>query len=429
MIISHLVVDYFNTNCYVSVMIQRTITPNLLDALKDSPVVLLNGARQVGKSTLVEWLSSHGHTARYVTLDDAVVLSAVHNNPEGFLAGYQEPLIIDEVQRAPEIFLALKASIDKKRRAGQFLLTGSANVLLIPKLSESLAGRMEILSLYPCSQSEIEETKGSFAEDIFAEKIPRYSVKNINRPPLNERMIKGGYFEALQRNDPARRNSWFSSYVTTILQRDIRDLTHIEGLTALPRLLALLASRSGALLNFAELSNSSNIPQTTLKRYMTLLETTFLVRLVTPWSKNLSKRLIKTPKLYLTDTGLMLYLLGADEQRLRSDGEIMGKAVESFVLNELLKLISWSKTKPQIYHFRTQAGQEIDFLLERRDGSIVCIEVKSSQKVDAASFKTMKMLEAEMKKKFLRGIVLYDGNEVVPFEKNLYAVPIQVLWA
>lgn len=161
---------------------------------------------------------------------------------------------------------------------------------------------------------------------------------------------------------------------------------------------------------------------------MTLLETTFLVRLVTPWSKNLSKRLIKTPKLYLTDTGLMLYLLGADEQRLRSDGEILGKAVESFVLNELLKQISWSKTQPQIHHFRTQTGQEIDFLLERRDGSIVCIEVKSGQKVDAASFKTMKMLEAEMKRKFLRGIVLYDGNEVIPFDKNLYAVPIQALW-
>jgi predicted AAA+ superfamily ATPase len=409
-------------------MIQRTITPNVLDALKDSPVVLLNGARQVGKSTLVEWLSSHGHTARYVTLDDAVVLSAVHNNPEGFLAGYQEPLIIDEVQRAPEIFLALKASVDKKKRAGQFLLTGSANVLLIPKLSESLAGRMEILSLYPFSQSELEETKGSFVEDIFAEKMPKYSVKNITRHLLRDRMIKGGYFEAVQRNDPARRNSWFSSYVTTILQRDIRDLMHIEGLTALPRLLALLASRSGSLLNFAELSNSSTIPQTTLKRYMTLLETTFLVRLVTPWSKNLSKRLIKTPKLYLTDTGLMLYLLGADDQRLRSDGEIMGKAVESFVLNELLKLISWCKTQTQIHHFRTHTGQEIDFLLERRDGSIVCIEVKSGQKVDASSFKTMKMLEAEMKKKFLRGIVLYDGNEVIPFEKNLYAVPIQALW-
>jgi uncharacterized protein len=409
-------------------MIQRSITPLLLNALKDSPVVLLNGARQVGKSTLVEWLASNGHTARYVTLDDAVILSAAHNNPEGFLAGYNEHLIIDEIQRAPELFLALKASIDKKRKAGQFLLTGSANVLLIPKLSESLAGRMEILSLYPFSQSEIGSTEGLFIDELFDGKINKFAMKNSKQLHLIERMMKGGYYEALQRDDPARRNAWFSSYITTILQRDVRDLAHIEGLTALPRLLALLASRSATLLNFAELSNSIKIPQTTLKRYIALLETTFLLRLVPAWSRNLSKRLIKTPKLYLTDTGLMLYLLGADEQRLKSDGDILGKAVETFVLNELSKLASWSKTQPQVHHFRTQTGLEIDFLLERRDGSIVCIEVKSGQKVDASSFKTMKMLEVEMKKKFLRGIVLYDGNEVVPFEKNLFAVPIQALW-
>ncbi len=410
-------------------MIPRSITQNLLDALNDSPVVLLNGARQVGKSTLVEWLSSHGHSARYTTLDDAIVLSAVLNNPEGFLAGYDEPLIIDEIQRATELFMALKASVDKKRKAGRFLLTGSANVLLLPKLSESLAGRMEILSLYPFSQSELEKTKGSFVDDVFAEKLPKKSQKSITQLNLIDRMMNGGYYEALQRENTVRRNGWFSSYIATILQRDIRDLTHIEGLTALPRLLALLASRSGSLLNFSELSNSSKIPQTTLKRYMTLLETTFLVRLVPSWSKNLSKRLIKTPKLYLTDTGLISYLVGADEKRIKSDGELRGKVVESFVLNELIKLISWSKTQPQLYHFRTQTGQEIDFLLERRDGSMVCIEVKSGQKFDSTSFKTMKILADELKKKFIRGIVLYNGNEVIPFDKNLFAVPIQALWA
>jgi predicted AAA+ superfamily ATPase len=410
-------------------MIQRSITPLLQAALKDSPVVLLNGARQVGKSTLVEWLSSNGHSARYVTLDDAVVLSAAHNSPEGFLAGYNEPLVIDEIQRAPELFLALKASIDKKRKAGQFLLTGSANVLLIPKLSESLAGRMEILSLYPFSQSEIGNTEGLFIDELFDGKIIKYTSKNNKQVHLIERMMKGGYYEAFQREDSTRRNAWFSSYITTILQRDVRDLAHIEGLTALPRLLALLASRSATLLNFAELSNSIKIPQTTLKRYCALLETTFLSQLIPSWSRNLSKRLIKTPKLYLTDTGLMLYLLGADEQRLKADGDIFGKAVESFVLNELLKLATWSKTQPRIYHFRTQTGMEIDFLLERRDGSIVCLEVKSGQKVDASAFKTMKILAGELKKKFLRGIVLYDGNEVIPFEKNLFAVPMQALWA
>ena len=421
-------VDFINANRYVWTMIARSITPFLLDALKDSPVVLLNGARQVGKSTLVEWLASNGHPARYITLDDAVVLSAVHNNPEAFLAGYNEPLIIDEIQRAPDLFLALKASVDKKKAAGRFLVTGSANVLLIPKLSESLAGRIEILSLYPFSQSELGATPGSFIDDLFGGGKLNHRLKENKPPQLVERMMRGGYYEAVQRDEPARRNAWFSSYITTILQRDVRDLAHIDGLIALPRLLALLASRSASLLNFAELSNSIKIPQTTLKRYMALLETTFLVRLVPAWSRNLGKRLIKTPKIYLADTGLMLYLLGADEQRLKSDGEIRGKAVESFVINELLKLVSWSTTQPHIHHFRTQSGLEIDFLLERRDGSIVCIEVKSGQKVDASSFKTMKLLADEMKKKFLRGIVLYDGDEVIPFEKNLFAVPMKALW-
>jgi predicted AAA+ superfamily ATPase len=410
-------------------MIQRSITPLLLDALKDSPIVLLGGARQVGKSTLVEWLASNGHPAQYVTLDDAIVLSAAHNNPEGFLAGYTEPLIIDEIQRAPEIFPALKVSVDKKRKAGQFLLTGSANVLLIPKLSESLAGRMEILSLYSFSQSELENATGSFIDALFDGSILKYRAKNDRQIHLIERMMKGGYYEALQRGDPGRRNAWFSSYITTILQRDVRDLAHIEGLTALPRLLALLASRSATLLNFAELSNSIQIPQTTLKRYTALLEATFLIRQVPSWSRNLSKRLIKTPKLYLTDTGLLLYLLGADERRIKSDGEMLGKAAESFVLHELLKLASWSRTQPHIYHFRTQSGLEIDFLLERRDGGIIGIEVKSGQKVDASSFKTLKLLANETKKKFLRGIVLYDGNAIIPFEKNLFAVPLQALWA
>jgi hypothetical protein len=301
--------------------------------------------------------------------------------------------------------------------------------MLLPKLSESLAGRMEILSLLPFSQSELEGTKGSFVDDVFNMKYLGRSVGGKKQSRLMERILKGGYHEAIQRNSVDRRNAWFSSYITTILQRDVRDLAQINGLTELPRLLALLATRSSSLLNFAELSVSSAIPQTTLKRYMTLLEMTFMIRLVRPWSTNFSKRLVKTPKLYLADTGLMAYLLGSDEHRFKSEGEPFGKAVETFVLNELVKLISWSRTQPQLYHFRTHAGQEVDFILEQRDGRVVCIEVKSSQKVDADSFKAMKLFADEMKKKFVRGIVLYDGNEVIPFAKNMVAVPIQTLWA
>jgi hypothetical protein len=409
-------------------MVKRSITPTLLKALSDSPVVLLSGARQVGKSTLANWISENGRPAHYLTLDDAAVLSAIHLDPGGFLSAYEKPLIIDEVQRAPELFRAIKQDVDKKRRAGRYLLTGSANVLLLPRLSESLAGRMETLSLHPFSQSELEETEGSFVDSAFTSRFPLLSVRSSTQADTLQRILKGGFPEAQERPTLDRRNAWFGSYVSTILQRDIRDLANIEGLTTLPDLLSLLAARSGALLNFAELSNSSNIPQTTLKRYLVLLETTFLVHRIQPWSSNLSKRLIKTPKIYLADTGLLTYLVGADEKRLKTDGSLFGKIMETFVLNELVKLNTWSKTISRIYHYRTQLGKEIDFLLERNDGSIVAIEVKSASTVDSSSFAEMISLSRDLKKRFVRGIVFYAGNDTVPFGKNLLALPIQSLW-
>ena len=410
-------------------MIKRPITPLMLKALGDSPVVLLNGARQVGKSTLVNWIAENDHPAHYVTLDDATILSAIHADPAGFLSGYDKPLIIDEIQRAPRLFQAIKQKVDNKRGPGQFLLTGSTNVLLLPKLSESLAGRMEILSLQPFSQSELENTAGSFIDATFASRQFSLSLKSGTQADVLLRLVKGGFPEARQRPAVDRRNAWFGSYVTTILQRDIRDLANIEGLNSLPNLLSLLAARSGSLLNFAELSNSSNLPQTTLRRYMVLLESTFLVQQIPPWSGNLSKRLVKTPKIYLTDTGLMTYLLGADGKRIKTDGSLLGKAMETFVLTELMKLDTWSKTTARIYHYRTHLGKEIDFLLERNDGSIVAIEVKSGSTVDSSACAPMSALAHDLKKKFVRGIVFYTGTEMIPFGNDLLALPIQSLWA
>jgi predicted AAA+ superfamily ATPase len=409
-------------------MVNRSITNALLQALGDSPVVLLNGARQVGKSTLVKWLSGSEHPAHYLTLDDAAILSAIQLDPAGFLSGHDTPLIIDEVQRAPDLFRAIKQDVDKKRRSGQYLLTGSANVLLLPKISESLAGRMEILTLHPFAQSELEGAGSSLIDAAFAPRPPHFSPKSAGLADIMRRILTGGFPEVQQRTALERRNAWFGSYVTTILQRDIRDLANIEGLTVLPHLLSLLAARSGSLLNLAELSNSSGIPQTTLKRYLVLLETTFLIQRIPSWSGNLGKRLIKTPKLYLTDTGAMTYLVGADETRLKTDRSLLGKAMETFVLNELVKLNSWSKARARIYHYRTHLGNEVDFLLERSDGAIVAIEVKSSSTVDSSSFATMISLSHDLKKQFLLGIVLYTGKEVIHFGSNLVALPLESLW-
>ncbi len=406
----------------------RNITPKLLDALHESPVTLLVGARQTGKSTLAEWIAREHHKALYITLDDATMLAAVKNDPSGFLHGFEENLIIDEVQRAPELFLAIKSVVDRKRTPGRFLLTGSANVLFLPKVAESLAGRMEIIKLFPFSESEIDSQKGSFLDRVFEKRIRPAASYNGKAKDIQERMIRGGFPEATQRTRSERRAAWFESYITAILQRDIRDISNVEGLTALPRLLSLIASRSSTLLNYAELSNSSGIPQTTLKRYMALFDATFLVQLLPAWSSNFSKRLIKAPKVFVTDTGLTAHLLGIDIKRLSTDHVLLGKMLECYVFSELAKHQSWSKDNYKLYHFRTAGGEEVDFLIERADGSVVGIEVKSGSTVDAGTFKNLRSLANEKGKDFVRGVVFYTGEEYVPFEAKLIALPIHSLW-
>jgi len=428
LIIIHLVVDYQPSMCYIAAVIPRHITPFLLDALKDSPVVLLTGARQSGKSTLVKWVVQKERPARYLTLDNAGVLAAARHDPSGFLAGLDGPVALDEVQRVPELFLAIKAAVDENRTPGRFLLTGSANVLLVPRISESMAGRMEILTLWPFSQSELASNPCSFIDAVFAPKLPQFKLTAEPQSDLLQRIVLGGFPEVQTRSTSGRRDSWFSSYITTILQRDIRELANIEGLTALPRLLALLAARAGALLNYAELSNSAAIAQTTLKRYMTLLETTFLIQLLPAWSGNLSKRLIKTPKLFLTDTGLMAHLMGADRERLAADVALCGRLLENFILMELVKQATWSRTEPRLYHLRTQTGQEVDLVLERADGALVGIEVKRGASPGPGDFKALRVMAEVLQGRFVRGIVLYQGNEIVPFDRNLVALPVTALW-
>jgi len=408
-------------------MIQRKIKSKLLEALTDSPVVLIHGARQTGKSTLVKHIAENDYPAKYLTFDDAGILSAAQNNPHDFISGYSDNLVIDEVQRVPEIFLAIKSFVDKKRKAGKFILTGSANVLLLPKVSESLAGRMEILNLFPFSQSEISSANINFIDKLFGNDL---KLNNILRKKndLANKVLTGGFPEMLTRKDRTRQNAWFKSYITTILHRDVRDIANIEKLSELPKLLSLFASRAGTLLNFAELSRSSAIPQTTLKRYVGLLEAIFMIHILPAWSGNLSKRLIKTPKLYLNDTGLLSHLVGFEPDKILSDALSWGRLLENFVLMELMKQASWSKFNLSLYHFRSASGQEVDFVVERSDGKLIAIEVKATSKISSADFKQVKTFANETGKKFLKGIVFYTGREAIPFAKNLFALPVDLLW-
>lgn len=409
-------------------MFARNLAPEIEISFRDTPVVFLNGARQTGKSTLARELFVEGKRTQYLTLDDAPVLAAARDDPSGFVAGLDGPVVLDEVQRAPDLFLAIKAAVDRSRKPGAFLLTGSADIMLLPKVADSLAGRMEIFTLWPLSQGEMAGVKENFLDSLFL-KTRRPPVRyEEDRRAIFARVLRGSYPVVQQRESEARRRAWFESYTTTILQRDIRDISEIEDLTMLPRLLALLASRACGLLNFADLSRSIAIPQTTLKRYFTLLETTFLVRLLAPWSVNLGKRLVKAPKLYLNDTGLMTYLLGLDQSRLAIDSAMAGPLLENFVIMELLKQISWSKARVKIFHFRTHTGEEVDIILENAAGEIVGVEVKATASVGSSDFRGLRALAEAAGSRFRRGIVLYTGAETVPFGKNLHAVPIPSLW-
>ncbi len=388
--------------------------------------MLLHGARQVGKSTLAQEIASGPHQAHYLTLDDAAVLAAAKSDPAGFISGLEGSVVIDEVQRAPELFLPIKAAVDRDRRPGRFLLTGSANVLFLPRLSESLAGRMEILALWPLSQGEIGGAVEDFIDRTFAPTFRLPSV-SADRDELVRRILRGGFPEAVLRASP-RRSAWFRSYVTTILQRTVRDLADIERIHEIPRLLSVLAARTGTLLNTADLSRTLGIPQTTLQRYLALLQTTFLVHLVPAWTARMRKRLLKSPKILLVDTGLAAHLVGTDNRGLMRNVELWGAFVETFAAGELVRQAGWSKTQVLLYHFRTSKGEEVDIVLEAPSGRLVGVEVKATISVNAEDFRGLRILSAAAGRRFLRGILLYLGDQAVSFGDNLYAIPISSLW-
>lgn len=408
-------------------MYERHITRNLLDALADRPVVVLHGARQVGKSWLVQQVASGPHPADYFTLDDPAVLTAATSDPAGFIQSFQGSSVIDEVQRAPQLFIAIKASVDRNRQAGRFLLTGSANILLIPKLSESLAGRIEILTLWPLSQGEIEGVHESFIDAAFADDALTLKRAPVDRDEIIGRILAGGYPEGLTLS-PTRRARWFASYITSILQRDVRELAQrIERLSELPRLLTALAGRTATLLNAAELSRASGIPERTLLRYLALLEATFLVVRVPAWTANLRKRLLKTPKITMVDTGLATYLQNVDARRLRAEPTLLGPLLETFVITELLKQQTWSTVQPEVSHFRSAHGEEVDVVLDAR-GRLIGIEVKAAVSVSADDFRGLRAMAAATGRRFHRGILLYLGDAAVSVGPQLYALPLSTLW-
>ncbi len=399
-----------------------------LAALQDTPVVFLQGPRQAGKTTLTEQLRAQGYEAGYVTLDDAVTLKAALDDPDGFVAGLPPQVVLDEVQRAPELFRTIKASVDRRRKPGRFLLTGSAQALVLPKASESLAGRMEVLTLWPFSQGEIEGREEGFIDACFAPEFQARKLKAEGWPALAARIARGGFPEVVARVSDARRRAWFEAYVKTLLERDVRELANVAGLRDLPVLLRLAAARAMGLLNFADLARDAVMPTTTLARYWAMFEATFLLQSLRPWSANLGKRLVKAPKVAFGDSGLLCHLLGLDAARLQGNDLMAGAALESFVAGELTRQCGWSETRPALFHFRTHGQQEVDFVLEDARGRLVGIEVKKTASPGGSDFKGLRHLQEATGKRFVRGVLLYTGTESVAFGRELYALPVSALW-
>lgn len=405
-------------------MFERFVERRVQEALSDTPVVLTVGPRRAGKTTLVRKMGDAGRT--YITLDDQTALDAAQSDPAGFIRGLDKA-IIDEIQRAPDLLLAIKKTIDEDYRPGRFLLTGSANVLTLPRVADSLAGRMETLRLLPLAVAEIEGRTPVFLERLFEGKL-RSQKDAIVGDDLVQLVLRGGFPEAISRDSERRRQDWARSYITSILTRDLRDIAEVEKLTELPKFVRLLAEHSGQLVNYSQLAAGINVNHRTSQRYVGLLEQVFLIATVQPWFTNALKRMVKTPKLHFLDSGLLATARGLTFDRVKADRGTFGSLLETFVFSEVLKLMTASDLRVTPHHFRDRDMREVDIVLERDDGMIAGIEVKASATVKAGDFSGLRALAEACGDRFAFGAVLYDNTDVVPFGDRLAAAPLSSLW-
>ena len=406
--------------------VERALAPTVIDAMGEARVVALLGPRQSGKTTLVRALASGSLAADYLTLDDEPVRSLALGDPAGFAAGLKARTVIDEVQRAPDLLLAIKSRVDRDDTPGQFLLTGSANLRRIPSIADALPGRADYLTLFPFTQGEIAGRPERFLETLLAGRAPSVSGAPTGRGPYVDRIVTGGFPEAARRS-PAARTRFFNGYVESIVDRDVADAGRVRDAQSVGTLLRLVAARSGSLARYDALGRDAGIDGKTAKSHLDVLERLFLVRVRRPWHTNLGKRQVKAPKLYIADPGLMASMVGADARRVREDDGLAGALFETFVAVELERQASWMPSPISFRHYR-DGEREIDIMIEAPSGEVVGIEVKAGATVRPPDFSGLTQARERLGERFRCGVVLYSGEQTLPFGDRLWAVPLAALW-
>jgi uncharacterized protein len=406
--------------------VPRHAASAITDALADTRVVLVNGARQAGKSTLVRAVAGE-RAAEWRDLDLPQDRQSALEDPVGFVS-FGGLMVIDEIQRAPELLLAIKTKVDADRSPGQFLLTGSSRLLGLRDLPDTLPGRMETIELWPFSQGEIDGTSDSFVDTVFRLGPDLRHESAVTRADYSDRLVRGGLPEAAARTDPRRRGRFLDAYLQNLIDRDVRQLTEIERAPQLATLIRLLAARSGQLVAPGSLESELRISRPTVARYMRLLEEVFLIKRIPGWSRNLGTRATAAPKLIFVDSGIAARMLALESHALRRPGAPFGPLLESFVLSELARQLTWSRQLADLYHYRDHNKIEVDGILEDRHGQVVGIEVKAASTVRSEDFSGLRQLSARLGDDFVAGIVLHTGNATLPFGPKLRAVPASAIW-
>ncbi|HEX4101339.1 MAG TPA: ATP-binding protein [Pseudonocardiaceae bacterium] len=416
----------------LSDLLPRRANENVRAALADTRVVVINGARQTGKTTLARLIMEGFSGAELRYLDEAAVRSAAQADPALFVR-HDGLLVLDEVQRVPDLLLAIKHAVDVDPRPGRFLLTGSARLLALRDIPDLLPGRSETIELWPLSQGEIDRTAEGFVDAVFehgAEQMVAQTVTQsaLRREDYLERALRGGYPEAVRRTDLGRRARFFESYVSDLISRDVRQVAEIERPADMRRLLNLISASMATLSIPAAFANRLRLPASTVKRYLDLLELLYVVRRIPAWSTNLTTRAVATPKLTVVDTGLAGYLAGTTLKRAQHPTAPVGPLMENFVLGELARQLSWANDPVRLCHYRDRDQNEIDAILERASGEVVAVEVKAAETVRSEDFRGIRHLARRLGDQLHAGIVLYAGRQALPFGERLCALPISTLW-